>query len=112
MVHVAIRHPRRLQAPNELAKREVNSGIETSCAIKASSALRTLFTVATILKNLIGNQGIGISVEGRLESFIDQPSGAHFVSFVDEVSTQRFTKRVFILDDQYSRHIPSLRAQI
>jgi hypothetical protein len=34
------------------------------------------------------------------------------VTFVHEVSTQRFTKRVFILDDQYSRPIPSLRAQI
>ena len=57
-------------------------------------------------------QDIGLSVEGRFEGFIPRCSGDHFVAFVHEVSTQRFTKRVFILDDQYSRPIPSLRAQI
>jgi hypothetical protein len=112
VVHVAVGHPRRLQTPNELAKRKVNSGIESSCAIKARFALRTLFTVDIILKNLIGNQYIGLSVEGRFDGFIPRCSRDHFVTFVHEVSTQRFTKRVFILDDQYSRPIPSLRAQI
>jgi hypothetical protein len=111
VVYVAVGHPRRLQAPNELAKREVNSGIETNCAIKARFALRTLFAVDIILKNLIGNQHSGLSVEGRFDGSIPLCSPDHFVIFVHEVSTQHFTKRVF-LDDQYSRYVPSLRAQI